>query len=327
MTDSPQLRETAKRMAEAASRFLETLGQDQRRKAIIDFGDDEERTNWHYVPQPRNGLPLKEMDPRQRQAALALAATGLSEAAHARAKTIIELELILGEIEGPGAKFDRDPELYYVSVFGAVGADGPWGWRFEGHHLSLNNTIVNGGLASSAPNFFGANPAEVRHGERSGLRALKPEEDTARDLLSDLDGEQKRIAVVSGEAPDDILTRNAPFVREKLQPLGLAGAHMTADQRQSLRALVEVYVSRLPETVAALEMDRLERADLDRIHFAWAGAHERRERHYYRLQGPTFMAEYDNTQNDANHIHAVWHDLTRDFGEDLLKAHYHKSHK
>ena len=326
MIDSTQLRETAKRMAEAANRFLQELGQEQRRKAVIDFGDDEERTNWHYVPRPRRGLPLKEMDRRQQQAALDLAATGLSDAAHARAKTIIGLEPILGEIEGAGGKFVRDPELYYMSVFGIVGADDPWGWRFEGHHLSLNNTIVNGCLASSTPNFFGANPAEVRHGEHSGLRALKDEEDTARELLYDLDGEQKRIAVVSSEAPDDILTRNAPFVREELQPPGLAGRQMTESQRQALRTLVEVYVSRLPKTVATFEMDRLERADLDRIHFAWAGSHERRGRHYYRLQGPTFMAEYDNTQNDANHIHAVWHDLTRNFGEDLLRAHYHKSH-
>ena len=327
MADSDQARETAKRMAESAARFLDRLTPQQRAVAVINFSDAEERTNWHYIPRPRRGLAIKEMDESQRQLALDLVATGLSAATQKRTRTIMDLETILGEMEGPGGIHARDPELYFVSVFGEVGEDEPWGWRFEGHHVSLNNTIVAGCLASAAPNFLGANPAEVRHGEHSGLRALKAEEEVARGLIFDLDEEQERIAIVSNQAPDDIITRNEPFIREVPEPPGLAGAAMTPSQQQTLRELVAVYVQRLPEVVAEVETARLVSADMARVHFAWAGEKERGKAHYYRLQGPTFLAEYDNTQNEANHIHAVWRDLTRDFGEDLLKAHYQNGHR
>ena len=326
MTDSTQLRKAAKRMAESATRFVDSLTPLQRAVAVLEFDDDAERTNWHYIPRPRCGLGIVEMDESQRHLALDLVATGLSTAAHGRVRTIMELETILGEIEGAEGKHVRDPQLYYVSLFGDVGDDAPWGWRFEGHHLSLNNTIVDGCLASAAPNFLGANPAEVRHGEQTGLRALKAEEDIARGLLSDLDGDQQRVAIVSDRAPDDITTRNAPYVRETLEPPGLAGDDMSTSQQQTLRELIAVYVERLPEALAESEIDRLEKALMANVHFAWAGAVDRGRGHYYRLQGPTFLAEYDNTQNDANHIHAVWHDLTRNFGEDLLRSHYQSSH-
>ena len=326
MTDSAQVRETAKRMAESAARFLDRLTPPQRAVAVLNFGDAEERTNWHYIPRPRRGLALKEMDESQRQLALDLVATGVGAAAQKRTRAIMNLETILGEMEGPDGAHARDPELYYVSVFGQVGGDEPWGWRFEGHHVSLNNTIIDGCLASAAPNFLGANPAEVRHGEHSGLRALKAEEDVARGLLFDLDAEQVQIAIVSNQAPDDIITRNEPYVRQALEPSGLAGAAMTPSQQRTLRELVGVYLERLPEAVAEMETARLVSVEMAQVHFAWAGDKERGKGHYYRLQGPTFLAEYDNTQNDANHVHAVWRDLTRDFGEDLLKAHYQKGH-
>ena len=317
--------ETARRMAGAAAELLESFTSDQRAKAVVGF-DDEERENWHYIPRDRTGLPLKEMDARQRSLTQNLVATGLSPAAHRRANTIIELEPILAEIEGEGRKFARDPGLYFVTLFGTPGGEGTWGWRFEGHHVSLNNTVLDGELISASPVFFGANPAEVRHGEREGLRALKEEEETARALLNDLDGEQRRQAVVAREAPSDILTRAVPHVRGEVKAEGLAGADMSAGQLEQLKDLVAVYVDRLPEAVAALEHARLEGADYAKAHFAWAGPAERGQGHYYRVQGAVFVAEYDNTQNDANHIHAVWRDLLNDFGEDLLKAHYRRAH-
>ena len=317
--------ETARSMAGAAADLLASFTSDQRARAVVGF-DDEERENWHYIPRGRTGLPLKEMDARQRSLTQNLVATGLSSAAHRRANTIIELEPILAEIEGEGRKFARDPGLYFVTLFGTPGDEGTWGWRFEGHHVSLNNTVLDGELISASPVFFGANPAEVRHGAREGLRALREEEETARALLNDLDGEQRRQAVVAGEAPSDILTRAVPHVRNEVKAEGLAGADMSAAQLQQLKDLVAVYVDRLPEAVAALEHARLEGADYAKAHFAWAGPAERGQGHYYRVQGQIFVAEYDNTQNDANHIHAVWRDLQNDFGEDLLKAHYRKAH-
>ena len=318
--------DTVKRMAEAASAFLTALKDDQGAKARLDFGDTGERENWHYIPRERAGLALKEMDGGQRELAHALVATGVSAASYEKTKTIMGLEQVLAETEGTDRQFPRDSELYYLSVFGEPGEDEPWGWRFEGHHISLNFALVDGSMVGPTPVFFGANPAEVRHGAQEGTRALKDEEEVARELLAALDGEQKRQAVIAAEAPDDILTRAAPHVADEVQPEGLAGADMSAAQRQILQALVEVYVNRLPEEVAVAERARVERADLNQSHFAWAGPQERGKGHYYRVLGKTYLAEYDNTQNDANHIHAVWRDLENDFAEDLLRRHYRQAH-
>lgn len=318
--------DTARSMADAARALLDALDDTQRTRVSVDFDDTSERTNWHYIPRERVGLPLKEMDDRQRRLALALLATGLSPSAQQKATTIMSLETVLAGIEGPGRSHARDPELYYVTLFGEVGAETAWGWRLEGHHVSLNNTIVNGTELSAAPLFFGSNPAHVRHGEQQGLRALEQEEDLARDLLSQLDGEQKRIAIVASEAPADILTTNVVRVGDEAPPAGLAAADMTAGQRQLLDAVVRVYVERLPEAMAEVEWMRLQAADMAAAHFAWAGPVERGGPHYYRVQSTTFLAEYDNTQNDANHVHAVWRDLTNDFGDDVLRRHYQQSH-
>ncbi|MDA0334158.1 MAG: DUF3500 domain-containing protein [bacterium] len=318
--------DTARRMADAAQALLEALDDTQRSKIHLDFADVGERTNWHYVPRARAGLPLQQMNERQRQLALALVATGLSAGARQKAQTIMSLESVLAGIEGPGRSHARDPELYYVTLFGAVGADTVWGWRFEGHHISLNNTIVAGTELSAAPLFFGSNPAHVRHGEQQGLRALKEEEDLGRELLMQLDGEQRRIAIIGTDAPGDILTTNVVHVGDEAPPAGLTAAAMTVGQRQLLERLVRVYVERLPEAVAQIELARLQPAQMLAASFAWAGAEERGGPHYYRVQSTTFLAEYDNTQNDANHIHAVWRDLTNDFGHDLLRQHCQQSH-
>ena len=318
--------DTVGRMAEAASNFLAGLDATGQQKAVIDFADTVERENWHYIPRDRAGLPLKEMDEKQQQLAHALVATGVSAQGYEKLSTIMSLEPILAELEGGGRRFPRDPELYYVSVFGEPGTGAPWGWRFEGHHISLNYTLVEGRMLGPTPLFFGSNPGEVRHGEQTGLRALKEEEDLGRQLLHALDGEQKTVAIVDEQAPDDIITTNVPYVRGEVQPEGLGSQEMNAAQREILYALVETYVKRLPEAVAEAEWVRLVGADLQAAHFAWAGAEERGGPHYYRVLGPSFLAEYDNTQNDANHIHAVWRDLSNDFGEDILRRHYKEGH-
>jgi hypothetical protein len=316
--------ESAKRMSEAALAFLGALAPGQRAKACMDFADETQRQDWHYIPRERAGLPLKEMDPRQRQLAHQLVATGLSAAGYDKAQTIISLEPILFQLEGAARRFPRDPELYYVSIFGAPGGEAPWGWRFEGHHVSLNYTLVAGAMIGPTPTFFGANPAQVRHGAQAGLRALKDEEDLGRQLVKELDPSQRQVALISAQAPADILTRNLPQVGEAVKPEGLAGTGMNASQRQVLQALVEVYINRLPEDLAQVERGKLE--SLGAVHFAWAGGLERGQPHYYRVQGSAFLVEYDNTQNDANHIHAVWRDLENDFGADLLRRHYQQSH-
>ena len=318
--------DTANRMAEAATAFLASLRPDQAAKAQMTFDDEAARRDWHYIPRDRLGLSLNEMEAHQRNNAFALLDTGLGEQARSKARTIISLEPILAEVEGPERRFPRDPDLYDLVLFGTPGGGTTWSWRFEGHHISVNYTIVNGSLVAPTPIFFGANPAQVRHGDREGLRTLKEEQDLARDLLASLDGEQKKVAIISADAPDDILTRNVPRVSEEVQIEGLLLKDMTASQRNAATTLIDVYIARLPNLIADAQYKKLQSTSLDNAAFAWAGGVNRGEGHYYRLLGSTFLAEYDCTQNEANHIHAVWRDLTNDFGDDILKQHYHKNH-
>lgn len=314
---------SAKAMASAAEALLKTLSAEQRAKMAMGV-NEEERYNWHFVPKVRKGLPLKELDPAQRERARALLSAGLSKPGLTKATTIIELENVLKEIEKSGPV--RDPELYYFTVFGQPQSRGAWGWRVEGHHLSLNYMLMGDKQISITPAFFGANPAEVRHGARKGLRALAGEEDQARLLLKSLDGPQRTEAVISDTAPRDILTGNNRRA-SPLDPAGLMSNKISDKQKDVLMNLLNVYASRMPADIARARMEKLRAAGFDRISFAWAGDSEPGRAHYYRIQGPTFLIEYDNIQNNANHIHTVWRDFTGDFGSDLLAMHYKNAHR
>jgi len=318
--------ETAQRMLEAANLFLGILNAEQRHKALFPLLSDE-RLNWHYVPRPRQGLCFKEMDGSQQKLAHALISSGLSREGYAKAMTIMGLETILKELEGRGRRFVRDPDLYYLTLFGTPSSESSWGWRIEGHHLSLNFLIVSERWIASAPNFFGANPARVPEGyPLSGLRALAREEDLARQLLISMKAEQKTKTIVDRYAPPDIMTQAAKRVKLDA-PLGLSVSEMKGEQKKILLDLVSEYLHRMPEDVAYLRMNQIEKDGTSYIHFAWAGSEKHGSPHYYRVQGPSFLLEYDNTQNNANHIHTVWRDLKNDWGEDLLQHHYAKSHQ
>ena len=305
-----------------ARTFLSTLNAAQRRTASFPF-DDPERPRWAYVPQDRIGIPLQAMDARQRAAAFQLLATGLSERGTGLARGIIELEGILGALEGGVSNLlgRRDPELYFLALFAGPGGPYPWGWRFEGHHLSVNVTDLGPHGQIVAPVFMGANPARVPNGPRQGLRLLAAEEDLAFELLNMLDPRQRERATIAARTPGDIVTRNVPLV----QPMafsGLPAAEMTIPQQRQLRRLLELYAGRMADSAAHRQLKRIDEAGFDRLHFAWAGAHQPRNPHYYRIHGPTVLLEYDNSQNGANHIHTVWRDLENDFGGDLLRQHY-----
>lgn len=320
---------TIRRMAEAARRFLEVLSDEQRALATFPFAGDE-RYFWHYTPVERNGLKLGEMTDAQRERAHALLASGLSARGARTARQIIDLEPILGEterIENLPSRWPRDPERYWFSVFGEPGGREPWAWRVGGHHIGISFTVVDGEWVAPTPCFFGANPAQVRHGPAAGLRTLPEEEDLARLLLASLDASQKAVAVVDPVAPDDILTRNYRSVDPDVPPFGVAYADLTGEQRGHLVALVRHYVTRTDDEVAEAAWARIERAGLDGVGFAWAGPEARAAGHYYAVKGPHFLIEYDNTQNDANHIHSVWRDFAGDWGEDLLAAHYATTHQ
>tara|TARA_B100001250_G_C19817158_1_gene799251 strand:- start:2814 stop:3782 length:969 start_codon:yes stop_codon:yes gene_type:complete len=318
--------ELAARMSLAAQEFLAVSDDEKRSKIMLDFSDKSERTNWHYIPRDRLGLPLRDMDSLELKCAKKLIQLGVSPKGFEKVETIISLESILREIEGPTGKFSRDPQLYYLSIFGVPGGSQTWGWRFEGHHVSINHTLVDDKIVGPTPLFFGSNPAHVRHGERAGLRALKEEEDLGRQLFHELDGSQQDEALVSSEAPPDILTTNAPFLRGEVRPEGLSVAQMTMGQREILKALVDVYVGRLPKVCAEATSRNIGEMGWEGVCFAWAGSGELGQAHYYRIQSQQYLAEYDNTQNDANHIHAVWRDAQNDFGEDALRSHVMKDH-
>jgi hypothetical protein len=310
-------------MTDAANRFLASLTPEQRAKTTFQF-DDAERLNWFFVPIERKGLPLREMAPFQRHLASALLSAGLSQAGYMKAVTIMSLEDVLRILEKDSGE-RRNPEKYYFSIFGTPSDAGTWGYRVEGHHLSQNYTVVNGRVVD-APSFFGSNPAQVREGPRAGLRVLAAEEDLGRDLITALTDEQRKTAIVDPKAPADILTSNGRQAALKGQASGISAAQMNPAQLAKLTALLDEYAGNMPEQIAAARQEQIRKAGKN-IFFAWAGGLQRGEGHYYRVQAPAFLIEYDNTQNDNNHIHAVWRDFTGDFGGDLLKDHYQASHK
>ena len=307
-----------------AATFLSLLDDEARGRATYDLAH-EERLNWAFTPVSRNGLPLKDMTLEQRAAAHALLQTTMSSQGYHKANAIIELERILGILEGrPGR---RDPEDYYVTIFGDPGADGPWAWRFEGHHLSLNFSSLTGELTVTGPAFMGANPATVPSGEKAGWRPLGREEDLARALLFMLNPEQREMAVIADRAPRDIITGNDREARlDGFE--GIPASRLTDEQRDMLMAVIWEYVGNMEADAAAAWMTRI-RGEIapGELYFAWAGSPEPGEGHYYRVHAPQFLIEYDNTQGNANHVHSVWRDLENDFGGDALRRHYEGGHE
>lgn len=309
-------------LAAAAHAWLQSLDGPQRERAVFP-ADDRERENWHYVPRARQGIPLKAMTAAQRELARGLIAAGLSQRGRLQVEAIIALEGVLLEMEGTAR---RDGGLYYFTVFGRPAPAGTWGWRVEGHHLSVNFTLVAGGRMAVTPLFFGANPAEVRidHAHK-GRRALAAEEDLGRALMKSFSPEQRSEALIAAKAPWEIITGNDREAKPP-EPAGLIHARMSPDQQARLRALVEVYAGRLRPEVADAERQKIAGRGWDQVRFAWAGGMEPGEAHYYRIQGPAFLIEYDNIQNGANHIHTTWRDFEGDFGRDLLREHYAHAH-
>jgi hypothetical protein len=310
-------------MTNAAQAFLNSLTPELKARAAFPLSADE-RLNWHFVPIERKGVALREMTAAQKHLAEGLLSAGLSQQGVIKAHTIMSLDQILKDME-KGTGPERDPEKYYVSVFGEPSEQGTWAYRFEGHHISLNFTIVNGRIASS-PSFFGDNPAEVKEGPRAGLRALMREEDLGRAMVKALDASQRAIAIVDKTAPKDIITFDSRKAALSGQPNGLPFSKLNAKQKEALTELVAEYAGNFPPQIADYRMEQYRKAQ-GSLYFAWAGGIEKGEPHYYRIQTPAFLIEYDDTQNNANHIHSVWRDFAGDFGVDLLAQHYQASHK
>jgi hypothetical protein len=304
LTHRAQAQSSSAAMATAANDFLASLNRTLRDKAAYAF-DDKERVNWHWVPRSRKGVSLGELSQSQRDAALKLLRAGTTPTGYAKVLNIASLQAELG----------RDPEAYFFTVFGTPAASGVWGWRFEGHHLSLNTTLA-GGKMSVSPLFLGAWPTEIEAGRpRAGLRTLKDEEDIPRQLLQSLNAQQRSAALVSERPFGDVTTRNAAVV-EPLKPVGLPAGDMTDAQRRLLTGIMEAYLN---TTVAGKDLlARVNSAGIDNVRFAWAGSPDKGKLYSYRLQGPTFLLEHDNSRNAGAHIHSAWRDFENDFGRDWI---------
>ena len=373
-------RDVAARMADAAALWLRSLHDSQRALAYGATPDagasDAERRRWFYTPTDHGGLTLHQQRPAQQRAAMKLVASGLSTAGYVTVATTMGLENVLDQAEGFVTLFDRergrDPGLYYLRVFGEPGADRTWGWRFGGHHVSLNNLVVDGVLVSTTPCFMGADPASSPLLGGAVNRPLARVEDLARELVDSLSPDLEAQAVLLGKAPSDFVTANRTTVaagnrviplagiwrderfpddveQEKLQrlsdaidaaadfeeedhaaveysdqPKGIPGTDLDPGQREVLKSLLGTYFDRVPDGISPLPA--YDDAALDAVHFAWAGPTEPGAPHYYRLQGPRLLIEWDNTQRGANHAHSVWRDPTSDFGLDVLAGHRARHH-
>ena len=307
----------ASTMSTAAHVFLDTLSEEKRDAVMFPFYS-EDRFDWHFIPRERKGLPFKLMTETQQNAALGLLRASLSEDGYDKSQMIRELELILFEREG---RADRDRDLYFFMIFGEPSPQGRWGWRYEGHHVSQNWTIINGRAVASSPQFFGTNPARFQDDHSVETRVLAAEEDQARALLLSLSPSLRSTAVISDEAPRDILTSNDRTASMQAN-LGVAFPQLSTEQQGVLWSLIERYAQVQLAPVAVERLEKIHTAGVDTIRFAWMGGIEPGDGHYYRIQGSTFLIEYDNVQNNANHVHTVWRDFDGDFGRDLLASHY-----
>ena len=330
-SETPPLAAVAVKMRESAEHLLATLPERQRAAAMRPFGDSD-RVDWHYTPRSRNGISFKELDGRGRDSVHALLKTALSGVGYRKVVNIIELELVLRELEAFGLM--RDPERYHVTIYGTPGRSERWGWRFEGHHLSLNFTLVGDRLVVDTPSFFGANPATVPGGAKKGLRVLGDEHDAGWAILDSLSDSQRREAIISTRTYGDIVTSN----RQKVAPLdaaGIAASNLDERQRALLWKLVELYAASFEPGLAEARLARARQGGIESLRFGWAGSTTRGSPHYYRVQGALFLIEYDASQDGGNHIHTVWRDFTGDFGQelpvkaafgrDLLRDHYASS--
>ena len=336
-------------MADAAERLLESLNRMQRMGTVFPV-DAPERTNWHYFPETgftdeygyvRNGITFKEMDPKQRHLAYGLLSTGLGRAGFLKTMKVMALEEVVRVIEDDHTGY-RDTERFHFTVFGTPSMSGDWGWRVEGHHVSLHYLIRGGKLVAASPTFLGANPHEVPQGPHEGMTALQREEDLARALLLSLEPAARKRAIFDSQAPYDIVTMADKRAQIDGDPQGIPASALSEGQYADLLDLIAEYADTMPPEIAARRMQVARDTPRDQLFFGWAGSIERpaakpieigskttENRHvagnYYRIQSPTFLVEYANTQNQSNHSHAVWRDFEGDFGRDVLAAHFRGS--
>jgi hypothetical protein len=306
--------------------FFASLDDSQKQKAVYAFSD-KERFNWNFVPTKRNGISLHALSPAQRELATGLLKASLSDQGFRKASGIMALEQILREVEGrPKEDTYRDPLNYFFTIFGDPASKEILGWRIEGHHLALNFSSADGSITSATPSFMGSNPAIVPSGSEKGRKTLKDETDLAFSFVNALNADQKNVAIFADEALPEIVSGNSRKA-QTLGPKGISYKMLDANQKKNFLNLLNVFVKNYELGFSKKLMTKIENAGIENLSFAWAGSLEEGKAHYYRIQGPMLLIEYDNTQTNANHVHTTVRDLTNDFAEDILKEHYEKEHK
>jgi hypothetical protein len=312
----------------AAIKFMHSLDASQQALALFPF-DTDERYTYHYFPvNDRKGIAMDQLNQAQQKAALDLMRTGLTEQTMKKVKEIMELETLLKAIEKrkPDDHF-RDPGKYYFTLFGVPADNTIWGWRLEGHHVYFNFSANDKKLVSGTPGFLGANPAIVQEGSQKGEEVLKEEKEMGFAFLHALSPEELKKAIVDSVVPGDIVTG---ITRKAMidHPSGIRYSELTSSQQSQLLQLIGLYVHRFTKLFADGMLKEIQEAGLSNLWFTWAGYQEPGigKPHYYRIQGPTIIIEYDNTQNNANHVHTVVRDLIHDYGGDLLLEHYRNNH-
>jgi len=316
-------------LSSQANKFLNSLSADQRKKALYDFENDE-RYNWHFVPMNnRKGIMLSELSEQQKQLGFGLLKFYLSDTGFRKTQEIIQLEVVLKELENR-QKDDRyrDPGNYTFIFFGKPSDTIPWGWRFEGHHISFNFSTIGNKIVAGTPGFMGSNPAIILSGPQKGTQILKSESELGFELVRSFTSQQSAKAIISEDVPGEIVTSNSrKAIIENQQ--GIFYAEMNKEQQKILLQLLSVYINRYTKLFADDMMKEIEAAGFEKLRFAWVGSKEHAigNPYYYRIQGPTIIIELDNTQNNANHVHSVVRDLKRDFGGDELLQHYQQYHQ
>lgn len=311
----------ALRLVPAAKALLKTLNEEQKSKAMLEFGSDQ-RVQWHFIPKPtRKGLPVMEMEANQKEAAMQLLRATVSQIGYTKATTIMKLESILLKLEGPERANVRNPEKYYFTIFGKPAQKERWGLSIEGHHLSLNFTMEGSKILDSTPQFFATNPAKLKddfgEGFEKGMQVLKAEEQLGFKLVKSLDDEQFAKAELPGDTPSEI--RGAGEAQPPTEALpGLSAAEMTDEQKGTLKKLMQSYTRKMRQVVSKARWELIEKEGFDKIKFSWSGPKRPGIGHYYVIQGPTFIVEFINVQpdaagNPANHVHCVWRDMQGDF--------------
>ena len=315
----------AQDLSQKANEFLVTLSPELKSQTLFPL-KDQERFNLNFVPLSRKGPTFHDFNERQKTTALALLRASLSNQGYQKAIDIMELEKVLIIIEKQTSdNHYRDPLNYHFCIFGSPSPDKPWGWRFEGHHISINFASTDGKIVSSTPSFFGSNPGIVKIEEQKGKQALKLESELGLALVNTLNEDQLKAARFADEAPKEIITGKMRKV-SSIEPRGISFTSLTDDQKKVFLQLLDVFVNNYEFGFSKTLMEKIKKAGIENLSFAWAGGMQYGVAHYYRIQGPMLLIEYDNIQNNANHVHTVVRDLTNDFAEDILREHYLKDH-